>query len=52
MQGKRMRLEKVEIPSESYVFERQEEQEDTPPAKKNKDKGRSKVISLSDLKKK
>ena len=52
MQGKRMRLEKVVAPPEPHVFDQEEEQKAPPAAKKNKDKGRPKVISLSDLKKK
>ena len=52
MQGKRMRLEKVVVPPEPQVFEQEEEKKDAAGSKKNKDTGRSKVISLSDLKKK
>ena len=52
MQGKRMRLEKVVAPPEPPALEQKEEKKDAAAAKKNKDKGRPKVISLSDLKKK
>jgi hypothetical protein len=52
MQGKRMRLEKVVVPQEPSEFEQEQENKDAPAGHKNKDTGRAKVISLSDLKKK
>ena len=52
MQGKRMRLEKVVVPPEPQVLEQEEEKKDAAGGKKSKDTVRSKVISLSDLKKK
>ena len=52
MQGKRMRLEKVVVPPEPQVLEQEKEKKDAAAGKKNKDTGRFKVISLSDLKKK
>jgi len=52
MQGKRMRLEKVLVPPDPHVLEREEEQKNAAATKKNKDAGRPKVISLADLKKK
>ena len=52
MNGKRMRLEKVVVPNELLPEEQniKNKQEDSP--KKEKDTGKAKVISLSDLKKK
>jgi hypothetical protein len=52
MQGKRMRLEKVVVPQDPSPLEQEQENNDAAAAHKNKGTGRSKVISLSDLKKK
>ena len=53
MNGRKMRLEKVESPAEPQTSEPSEKQEASPPQKETapKDKG-AKVISLEDLKRK
>ena len=53
MNGRKMRLEKVESPAEPQTSEPSEKQEASPPQKETamKEKG-AKVISLEDLKRK
>ncbi len=52
MQGKRMRLEKVVVPDEPQPREPKAENEEEDQPKTEKDTGKAKVISLTDLKKK
>ena len=52
MNGKRMRMEKVEAPDDSQLLAPGAENEKTDALKPKKDTGNAKVISLTDLKKK
>lgn len=51
MNGKKMRLERVECPEEPDVIGQDMVEKDTPPASGNKTADKAKVISFADLKK-